>query len=215
MIPFFLTSDVLRYNVILLTSWDSVGAILPTVTIHEWNMSRLQEFNDKQVQILGHTVEIAEDVTSNYYKMSFNEWKRHRYDIKTLVHLNEDEITREALAQITRYTKNPNQKLRGSQHFDYYKICLQDHVILDALLRESALKLLPLAAYIVTHELIHVIRFSKFLQNFHASPSERMKEEVRVHATTSKILSKMKLPDLGYVINLYHALGQIEKFSEY
>ena len=177
-------------------------------------MPKLQQFNDKQLRALAHAVEIAEDVTSDYYKISFNEWKRHRYDIKTLAHLEKDEITHEAFAQITRYTWNPSQKFRGGQQFDYYKICLQDHMILDALARESELKLLPLAAYIVTHELIHVVRFSKFLQSFQASPTEQMKEEVLVHATTSEMLSKVRLPNLNYVLNSYHASCQMEKFAE-
>jgi len=136
-------------------------------------MSKLQQFNDEQSRVLAHAVEIAEDVTSNYYKISFNEWKR-----------------------------------------DYYKICLQDHMILDALARESELKLLPLAAYIVTHELIHVVRFSKFLQNFQASPAEQTKEEALVHTTTLEMFRKVKLPDLNYVLNSYHASCQMEKFSE-
>lgn len=177
-------------------------------------MSKLQQFNDEQLQVLAHAVEIAEDVTSNYYKISFNEWKRHRYDIKTLAHLKKDEITYEAFAQITRYAWNPSQKFRGGQQFDYYKICLQDHMILDALARESELKLLPLAAYIVTHELIHVVRFSKFLQNFQASPAEQTKEEALVHTTTLEMFRKVKLPNLNYVLNSYHASCQMEKFSE-
>jgi len=177
-------------------------------------MLKLQQFNDEQLRVLAHAVEIAEDVTSNYYKISFNQWKRHRYDIKTLAHLKKDEITYQAFAQITRYIWNPSQKFRGGQQFDYYKICLQDHVILEALARESELKLLPLAAYIVTHELVHVIRFSKFLQNFQASPTEQMKEEVLVHAITLEMLGKVKLPGLNYVLNSYYASCQMEKFSE-
>ena len=41
--------------------------------------------------------------------------------------------------------------------------------------------LFSLVVYIATHELIHIVRFSKFLQNFHASPDEKQAEEKRVH----------------------------------
>ncbi len=179
------------------------------------NMSTLQRFDRGQLQILEQAVEIAEEVTSNYYKISFNEWKRHRYDIKTVAHLNENEITHDAFAQITRYTRSLGQRLRGSQNFDYYKICLQDHMILAALARESELNLLPLMAYIVTHELIHVVRFCKFLQNFQASVAEQKKEEKLVHATTLKVLSNVNLPGLSYVLKSYYVSSQIEKFSEH
>jgi hypothetical protein len=178
------------------------------------DMGTLRQFDRAQLQTLEQAVEIAEEVTSNYYKISFNEWKRHRYDIKTVIHLNESEITHHAFAQITRYTRSLGQRLRGSQDFDYYKICLQDHMILAALARELELNLLPLMAYIVTHELIHVVRFCKFLQNFQASLAEQKKEEKLVHGITLKMLSNVNLPGLSYVLKSYHASSQIEKFSE-
>jgi hypothetical protein len=53
--------------------------------------------------------------------------------------------------------------------------------------------LFSLVLYITTHELIHIVRFSKFLQNFHASPDEKQSEEKRVHDKTHEILSDIKL----------------------
>ena len=39
------------------------------------------------------------------------------------------------------------------------------------------MQLFPFCLYIVTHELIHIVRFSKFLQRFDASPSEKLSED--------------------------------------
>jgi hypothetical protein len=62
--------------------------------------------------------------------------------------------------------------------------------------------LFSLVLYIATHELIHIVRFSKFLQNFHATPDEKQIEEKRVHDKTHDILCDIKLPGISQVIEL-------------
>ena len=78
----------------------------------------------------------------------------------------------------------------GSATYDLYKICLQDDAILVALDQHPELAMLPFALYIITHELIHIVRFSKFLQGFDASAEERLSEEKRVHERTHEILTR-------------------------
>ena len=65
------------------------------------------------------------------------------------------------------------------------------------------LELLPFTLYILTHELIHIVRFSKFLQNFNAKPEERIAEESRVHELTHKILRPVRIEGLPEVLNFY------------
>jgi len=60
---------------------------------------------------------------------------------------------------------------------------------------------------ITTHELVHIVRFSKFLQQFDASPSEKLAEEHRVHEFTRQILSGVRLKGLQCVITYYHQWG--------
>lgn len=170
-------------------------------------------FNSEQMETLNQAIIIAEDLISNYYKISFSEWKRYRYDINTLASLKPNEITELAFAQIVRYTCNPEKKLRGGLHTDYYKICLQDHVILRAIMREKNLPLLPLAAYIVTHELIHVVRFSKFLRGFIVDWKEQEEEETLVHQLTYRLLKGVKLPRLQYVLDVYVHCRNMETFK--
>ena len=57
--------------------------------------------------------------------------------------------------------------------------------------------------YIITHELIHIVRFSKFLQGFDASAEERLSEEKRVHERTHEILSTVRLTGLATVLDFY------------
>ncbi|MEZ4527190.1 MAG: hypothetical protein R2941_14835 [Desulfobacterales bacterium] len=65
------------------------------------------------------------------------------------------------------------------------------------------LNLLPFCLYIVTHELIHVVRFCKFLQNFDASPEEKKAEEIRVDRRTHEILSPVRLPGIHEVLRFF------------
>jgi hypothetical protein len=160
-------------------------------------------FKPAEIQVVSQAVEISEDVTANYFKISTAQWRHVRYDIRTLPDLSADEITDAAFAQITRYSPVPDQALRAGHQYDYFKICLQDHNIVAAVERDESLQLLPLAVYVVTHELVHVVRFCKFLQRFEADLQERQEEEARVHEITQEVLGAQGVPDLEYVLGVY------------
>jgi hypothetical protein len=66
------------------------------------------------------------------------------------------------------------------------------------------IELFPFSLYIITHELIHIVRFSKFLQSFDASSEERMAEEKRVHHRTHDILHLAQIEGLLKVLEFYN-----------
>lgn len=169
-------------------------------------------FGPDEIALLNRAIEIAEELVSDHFKISTSEWKRYRYDIQTLAHLNEAEITDLAFAQIRRYLRCPDQRLRGGNPGDFFKICLQDHVIRRALTRDETIALLPLGLYIMTHELIHVIRFTRFLQSFDTSDSEREAEEQRVHAQTHNLLRQCKVTGIGEVLSAFRDCSNMETF---
>jgi hypothetical protein len=76
-------------------------------------------FNSEQIRVVSQAVEIAEDVTANYFKISTAQWKHVRYDIRTLAELRADGITDSAFAQITRYSRKPDHTFSGGRHYDY------------------------------------------------------------------------------------------------
>ena len=147
---------------------------------------------------------MAEELVSNDYKMSASQWLGPRYDVKTLVELTSEEIIDGPFAQIIRYKGQRKNTSLGSATYDFYKICLQDHIIQSTLEGKPDIELFPFSLYIVTHELIHIVRFSKFLQNFEASAEERMAEEKRVHQTTHKILQLVQIEGLKNVLEFYN-----------
>lgn len=172
-------------------------------------------FNKSQLYTINHAATMAEELVSNHYKMSTNEWLRPKYDVKTLSELTKDEIVEGPFAQIIRYQGRRKDSSLGSGSYDFYKICLQDHTILSVLTERANIALMPFGLYIITHELIHIVRFSKFIQNFDASSDEKMAEERRVHALTHQILSPLPMPGMDVVLSFYQQWRKpIEELNE-
>ncbi len=169
-------------------------------------------FSTDQILELDHAIEISEDIIGDHFKISTSQWKRYRYDIKSLRDLQEAEITDEAFAQILRYAQHPNIRMRGSEWGEYFKICLQDHVILRAMETQPDLLFLPFMVYIITHELIHVVRFARFVQSFYASERERLQEEAVVHSLTQDLLSRIKLSGMKETLHFFSKVVQMEIF---
>jgi hypothetical protein len=171
-------------------------------------MHHLKPFSTHQIKVVNNTVSMAEELVSNHYKMSASQWLRPKYDVKTLVDLAPEEIVHGPFAQIVRYEGHRKNTALGSGVFDYYKICLQDHAI-EAVLKDSPyMQLFPFCLYIITHELIHIVRFSKFLQSFDASPQEKLNEEKRVHENTHQILHQIQVSGISTVLNFYNKWRQ-------
>lgn len=159
-------------------------------------------FTSDQLHVVNDAVALAEELVANYYKMSASQWRR-LYDVKTLAGLHDHEIADGPFAQIIRYEARPKDAALGSASYDFYKVCIQDHSILAALDEHPEITLYPFILYIATHELIHVIRFRKFLQFFDAAIHERYDEECRVHGRTHEILTDVKVEALPQVLGFF------------
>ncbi len=171
-------------------------------------MEHLKTFGPGELPAVNNAVAVAEDLVSNHFKMSASQWLRPRFDVKTLAELSEEEIVHGPFAQIIRYVGQRGSSALGSSAYDFYKICLQDHAILEALTDHPELELFPFLLYIVTHELIHIVRFSKFLQNFEATAEEKLAEETRVHRTTHEVLAPVTVSGLQPVLQFYEKWRQ-------
>ncbi len=163
----------------------------------------LPTFKRDQLGVVNNAVAMAEELVSNHYKMSASQWLRPKYDVKTLAELTEDEIVNGPFAQVIRYEGKLKDGLLGSSAYDFYKICIQDHSILAALAAHPKILLAPFVLYVVAHELVHIVRFSRFLQSFNASDDEKLVEEHRVHRITHDILNPVKAEGLDTVLEYY------------
>jgi len=160
-------------------------------------------FTDIQLLTVNNAVSMAEELVSNYYKMSASQWLRPKFDVKTQAELTPEETVDGPFAQIIRYEGKREDSSLGSSAYDFYKICLQDQAILASLESQPEIQLSPFVLYIVAHELIHIVRFSRFLQNFEASPDEKMIEEARVHHLTHDILQPERIAGMSPVLEFY------------
>ena len=152
-------------------------------------------FSDQQLETVNNAVARAEEVVSEAFKMSASQWLRHRYDVRTRQHLADDELVDSPFAQVIRYRGQRLDTSLGSAAYDFYMICLQDHAILASLEQHPDLDLFAFVLYIVVHELIHIVRFGRFWQNYEASADEMLVEEGRVHRQTREIIRP--LPEAG------------------
>lgn len=161
-------------------------------------------FQPQQKELLKEAALIAEEVTFDFFKLSQAYWRRTPYDILTLEGLSREEISPHAHAVLAKYQGCPPNSSLQSAWFDFYRVCLQDHNILKSLDASPHLSLFPLLLYIVTHELVHVIRFSQFQALFEASGGDMVREEARVHHLTQKILAPLNFVDLPAVVRYYN-----------
>lgn len=164
--------------------------------------------------MVSEALSIAEDKTGDYYKFSFEQWKRHRYDIKTLSYLSSEEIAPDVFALLNKKYRRIRGYEPKTKKRDFYFICLQDNQILHAVERDAETRLLPLLVYVLTHELVHVVRFCNFEQRFEIAPKEREKEEKIVHETTYDILKKLSLSNLTHILEFYrdHRVFKMDRY---
>ncbi|CAB5130228.1 hypothetical protein D3OALGA1CA_3175 [Olavius algarvensis associated proteobacterium Delta 3] len=181
---------------------------------HFPDMKTMTHFSNIQILEVNNAVSMAEELVSNYYKMSASQWLRPKFDVKTQAELTPEETVDGPFAQIIRYEGKREDSSLGSSAYDFYKICLQDQAILSILEVQPEIRLAPFVLYIVTHELVHIVRFSRFLQNFDASPDEKMIEEARVHHLTHDILQPERISGMSPVLTFYERWRQpLESFN--
>jgi len=166
---------------------------------------KVLHFKKRDFKIIDEALDIAEDATANFYKFSTSQWKRKfRYDIRTLAYLRRDQVTNNAFAVLYKDIIK-DLTIVPQQIKEVYLICLQDHIILNAILNDKNLSLLPFLVYILTHELVHIVRFCNFYRGFSVYQKVKDEEEKIVNSITFDILESIMLPKLNYVLDLYNS----------
>jgi len=168
-------------------------------------------FNAAHLPLANKAFNDAEKLVSRSFRITEAELKKNRYDVKTLAYLKEHEIKEGAFAHLCKYFyEKPAGLPDTTGSFDFYRICLQDNIILDAVERaNSFIKFAPLMLYIAAHELIHVLRFSNGEIDFEASLEKKEQEEAIVHNLTKIVLQPAKHHDLDIVLDCFSSSFQI------
>lgn len=163
-------------------------------------------FNAEQLPAAARAFSQAENLVARYFRFSEDEFRKNRYDFKTLAYLEEHEVKNGAFAHLCKYSykKNVCCAPEEKEGFDFYRVCLQDNIILDAVGRANTfIKFSPLMLYIAVHELIHVWRFGSGVIDFNAPQEEKEQEEKIVHRLTRAALQTVKQNDLEMVLDCF------------
>ncbi len=145
-------------------------------------------FTRSDLETISRAAKLAENLTCDFFNMPSNEWKLNPYRMLTIANVSRDFHIDQVFAHVVRIhsagkasalKKNPNT----------YGVILQDPYILRELFRTDSFDLWPLALYVMTHELTHIVRFNKFNVDFFGNEHDRSKEESLVDGFTRDILT--------------------------
>lgn len=166
----------------------------------------IRYFNQAQIPMAARAFNDAEKLVSRHFRLSEGDLRKNKYDVKTLAFLERHEVKDGAFAHLCKYAYEKPSDLspEGGEGFDFYRVCLQDNIILDAVDRaNSFIKFSPLMLYIAAHELIHVLRFGMGAIDFNAPQEEKEQEEKIVHNLTRGALQPAKQNDLDIVLDCF------------
>ncbi len=142
-------------------------------------------FSTPQRNLVFQALDEAEGRTASYYCIPPFRWERLRYDLLTQTDHGWEPLPETMLARVRCL-----QRINLEKPFDFYRIELSDKSILAAAERENLLKdLYPFLVYILTHEMVHMVRLSSILDNWpEMTVSHDESEENRVQGISRRIL---------------------------
>ncbi len=144
------------------------------------------QFSTPQRNLVFQALDEAEGRTAGYYCIPPFRWERLRYDLLTQVDHGWEPLPEPMLARVRCL-----QRVSTHRPFDFYRIELNDKSILAAAERENLLRdLYPFLVYILTHEMVHMVRLSSILEKWpEAYDSIDESEEKRVQSISRRILT--------------------------
>lgn len=150
--------------------------------------SGILSFSEPQRNLVFKALKEAEERTSGYYCIPPFRWEKLHYDLLTREDRDWEPIPDPMLARVRLL-----QRTGIREPFNFYRIELNDHSILTAAERENLLRtsgLYPFFVYILTHEMVHLVRLSTILDGHpdSAAPYQEA-EETRVQDISRRILS--------------------------
>lgn len=161
-------------------------------------------FNPSEIFLVEEMFRHAEELAEGYFHLGRGGLKIHKYEVETLARLRDHEVDSKAFAHLCRYHYQKEGDADHPDNFYFFKICLQDDRILDAVKRSKPfVKLKPLMLYIAAHELVHVVRFNSREIEFDASLQEKIVEEEKVHSITRNMLQPVADTDINLVLDCF------------
>ncbi len=159
-----------------------------------------QFFLPSQMSLLEKAVNVSEEIISDHFSLTTDYWIRNPYEVKTLRDSGAVDIPEGAYAHLLKYGKVFSEKESGTDNRYLYRILVYDSRILEVT-GGHEMVLWPFLVYVMTHELVHITRFSKF--ECMVTQEDKAAEEERVHLLTNQILGRVPISKIGDVIEFF------------
>jgi hypothetical protein len=144
----------------------------------------VMQFSPPQRNLVFQALDEAEKRTSGYYCIPPFRWERLQYDLLTQADHGWEPLPEPTLARVRCL-----QRVNRNRAFDFYRIELNDRSILEAAHRENlTTDLYPFFVYILTHEMVHMVRLSSILDGPDTLVPCEETEEKRVQRISRGIL---------------------------
>ncbi|MEJ2109558.1 MAG: hypothetical protein P8Z37_06525 [Acidobacteriota bacterium] len=144
-------------------------------------------FTAPQKELVFKALDDAEERTAEYYCIPPFRWEQLHYDLLTRADHGWEPIPDSMLARVRLL-----EQTGGRNPFNFYRIELNDHTIRSAAERENLLRsseLYPFLVYILTHEMVHMVRLSTIIDDLRNNTVVYDEEENRVQDVAHRILS--------------------------
>ncbi len=158
-------------------------------------------FQPSHLKILSQAVSLSEEIISDQFRLTSSYWVRNPFVVKTLKGQRPDRFPKGVYAHLEKYGNNWQDKSYGKDSRSLYRITILDPRVLAVTKGNHGL-IMPFLLYIMTHELIHIVRFGRF--ECVASETDKCAEEVKVHNLTEKVLEGIRIPKLDVVMDFFN-----------
>jgi hypothetical protein len=148
-------------------------------------------FSASQRNLVAQALHDAEERTSRYYCIPPFRWQKLQFDLLTRGDAGWRPVPEGTLAEVLCFHRTGwiHGPVRERQH-EFFRIQLNDESILRAANRENfQANLYPFLVYILTHEMVHLVRLSTILDPEISEKTHRESEESRVQKISRQILS--------------------------
>lgn len=160
-------------------------------------------FSPTEKQKVAEAGRRAADLVSRFYVLARREWAAMPFEVRTLEQLEPAEIDDSAYAQVRCYGVRRTVEGRVVAEHDLYRICLHDERILDHARRTDESAIEPFLLYVLTHELVHVVRFGQRMQTIDMPTALRPLEEASVDRTARLILRDCGEPAIAATLDRF------------
>jgi hypothetical protein len=167
-----------------------------------WGGVVRERFTAGQIRAVRAVERRAADLVTRFYALAPREWHAMPYEVRTLRHLAPDEVVDSALAHVLCYGVRRTIDDRVVGERDLFRICLQDHRILRHL-ADGSVQFPALVMFVLTHELVHVVRFGQRLQALDLPSDLRAGEEASVDKTARLIVRSSGDPGVSAVLERF------------